>query len=66
MTSVVAKPLADGSLTVHVEPDTTLETPVYVATPPDVTPGKSTPITFTATDARTGERKSVGDHFFAP
>ena len=31
MTSVVARPLADGSLTVHIEPDTTLETPVYVA-----------------------------------
>ena len=66
MTSVVARPLADGSLTVHIEPDTTLETPVYVATPADATPGKSTPITFTAIDAHTGERKSVVDHFFAP
>ena len=65
MTSVVAKPLGDGKLTVHVDPDATLETPVCVATPADVTPGKSTPITFTATDALTGERKSVVDHFFA-
>jgi hypothetical protein len=31
-----------------------------------VTPGKSTPITFTVTDALTGERQSVVDHFFAP
>jgi hypothetical protein len=37
-----------------------------VATPADVTQGKSTPIIFTATDALTGERKSVADHFFAP
>ncbi len=66
MTSVVAKALGDGSLTVHVDPDSTLETPVYVSTPADVTPGTSTPITFTATDGRTGERKSVVDHFFAP
>jgi polyferredoxin len=66
MTSVVAKPLGDGRLTVHVDPDATLEAPIYVATPADVTPGKSTPITFTAADARTGESKSVVDHFFAP
>ena len=59
MTSVVAKALADGRLAVRLDPDTTLETPVYVATSADATPGKSTPITFTATDARTGEHKSV-------
>ena len=66
MTSDVAKPLRDGRLAVRVDPDATLETPVYVATPPGATPGKSTPITFTATDKLTGERKSVVDHFFAP
>ena len=26
----------------------------------------STPITFTATDAKTGERNAVVDHFFGP
>ena len=61
MTSVIAKPIGGGRLAVHVDPDATLEVPVYVATP-----AKSTPIIFTATDARTGERKSVADHFFAP
>jgi hypothetical protein len=66
MTSVVAKPLGDGRLTVHVDPDATLEAPIYVATAADATLGKSTPITFTATDARIGESKSVVDHFFAP
>jgi cytochrome c oxidase accessory protein FixG len=66
MTSVVAKALGDGRLQVHVDPDATLETPVYVATPGDLTPEKSTPITFTAIDARTGEHKTVVDHFFAP
>jgi polyferredoxin len=66
MTSVVAKALGDGRLTVHVDPDATLETPIYVAMPGDLTLQKSTPITFTATDARTGERKAVVDHFFAP
>jgi cytochrome c oxidase accessory protein FixG len=66
LASVVAKPLGDGRLTVRVDPDATLEAPVYVATPPNATPGKSTPITFTATDAKTGERSVVVDNFFAP
>jgi cytochrome c oxidase accessory protein FixG len=66
MTSVVAKALDDGRLTVQVDPDSTLEAPVYVSTPADVSLDKSTPITFTATDALSGERKSVVDHFFAP
>ena len=65
MTSVVAKPLGDGRLTVRVDPDATLETPVYVSTPAGATPDKSTPVTFTATDALTGERTAVVDHFFA-
>ena len=48
MTSVVAKRLPDGRLGVQVDPDATLEVPVYVATPPDANPRASTPITFTA------------------
>ena len=39
MTSVVAKPLPDGRLGVRVDPDATLEVPVYVTTPPDVNLG---------------------------
>ena len=39
MSSVVAKPLPDGRLGVRVDPDATLEVPVYVTTPPDATPG---------------------------
>ena len=35
-------------------------------TPADAAPGKSTPITFTAIDAKTGERSVVVDNFFAP
>ena len=66
MTSVVAKTLPDGRLGVRVDPDGTLEAPVYVTTPPNVTPGASTPITFTAIDARTKERSVVTDHFFGP
>ena len=66
MTSVVAKPLPDGRLGVRVDPDATLEVPVYVTTPPDANPGASTPITFTAIDAKTGERSVVVDHFFGP
>ena len=67
MTSVVAKPLADGRLTRSASIRTRRsKSPVYVATPADATPGKSTPITFTAIDAQTGERNSVVDHFFGP
>jgi len=66
MTSVVAKPIEDGGLTVHIDPDATFEAPVYVGSPPDAKLDKSTPIAFTATDPRTGEHVTVGDHFFAP
>jgi len=66
MTSVVAKPLPDGRLTVRVDPDATFEIPVYVNAPPGAKPAKSTPITFTATDVKTGESSAVGDNFFAP
>jgi cytochrome c oxidase accessory protein FixG len=66
MTSVVAKRLPDGRLAVRVDPDATFEVPIYVNSPPDVTPGKSMPITFTATDAKTGERSVVADNFFGP
>ena len=66
MTSAMAKPLDGGRLTVRVDPDSTLEVPVYVTTPPDVTPAKSSPLTFTATDAKTGERSVVVDNFFGP
>jgi cytochrome c oxidase accessory protein FixG len=66
LSSVVAKPLPDGRLTVKVDPDATLEVPVYVTTPADVNPGASTPVVFTATDAKTGERSEVVDHFFGP
>jgi cytochrome c oxidase accessory protein FixG len=66
LTSVVAKPIGDGRLTVRVDPDATLEAPVYVSTPADVTPDKSTPVSFTATDAQSGEHSVVADHFFAP
>ena len=51
MTSAMAKPLDGGRLTVRLDPDSTLEVPVYVTAPADVAPGKSTPLTFTATDA---------------
>ena len=64
--SDVASAISEGGLAVHVDPDATLEVPVYVATLADATPAKSTPITFIAVDALTGERRSVGDHFFAP
>jgi cytochrome c oxidase accessory protein FixG len=66
MTSAMAKPLDGGRLTVRVDPDSTLEVPVYVTTPQDVTPARSTPLTFTATDAKTGERSVVVDNFFGP
>ena len=66
MTSVAAKPLPDGRLSVRVDPDATFEAPVYVNTPPDVSPGKSTPVTFTATEVKTGERSAVADNFFGP
>ena len=66
MTSAMAKPLDGGRLTVRVDPDSTLEVPVYVTTPPDVTPARSSPLTFTATDAKTGERSVVVDNFFGP
>ena len=66
MTSPVAKTLDRGRLTVRVDPDATFEVPVYVSTPANVTPGKSTPITFTATNPKTGERNAVSDNFFGP
>jgi cytochrome c oxidase accessory protein FixG len=66
MTSAMAKALPDGGLTVHVDPDATLEVPVYVASPADAKPARSTPIIFTATDAKTGERSTVADNFFGP
>ena len=65
-TSAMAKPLDGGRLTVHLDPDSTLEVPVYVTAPADAAPGRSTPITFTATDAKTGERSVVVDNFFGP
>ena len=65
LSSVVAKLLPDGRLGVRVDPDATLEVPVYVTTP-EAAPGASTPITFTAVDAKTGERSVVVDHFFGP
>jgi hypothetical protein len=65
MTSVVAKPAGEGKLRVRVDPDATLEVPVYVATSADLK-DKSTPIAFTATDTKTGERSVAADHFFAP
>jgi cytochrome c oxidase accessory protein FixG len=66
MTSVVARSLPDGRLMVRVDPDATLEVPVYAATPANVTPAKSAPIAFTAIDMKTGERTVVTDNFFAP
>ena len=67
LTSVVAKPVGDGKLGVRLDPDSTLEVPVYVTTAPDVTlKAQSTPITFTAIEVKTGERSDVVDHFFAP
>ena len=57
----------DGRLTVSVDPDATLEVPVYVTAPPDVDRRrKSTPITITATDPKTGERSVVGRQFLRP
>jgi len=64
VTSVVAKPAGDGRLAVRLDPDATLEVPVYVTAAS--APGKSTPITFTATDAKTGEKSVAVDHFFGP
>ena len=66
MTSVVAKPAGDGRLAVRLDPDATLEAPVYVTAPADAKLDKSTALTFTATDPKTGEHTAVGDHFFAP
>jgi len=67
LSSVVAKPVADGRLGVRLDPDSTLEVPVYVTTAPDVSlKAQSTPITFTAVDPKTGERNVVVDHFFGP
>jgi cytochrome c oxidase accessory protein FixG len=67
VSSVVAKPLSDGRLGVRLDPDSTLEVPVYVTTAADVNlKAQSTPITFTAVDTRTGERNVVVDHFFGP
>jgi cytochrome c oxidase accessory protein FixG len=66
MTSAMAKPLDGGRLTVRLDPDSTLEVPVYVTTPADVAPGKSTPLIFVATDVKTGERSVVVDNFFGP
>ncbi|MBV9287372.1 MAG: cytochrome c oxidase accessory protein CcoG [Hyphomicrobiales bacterium] len=66
MTSVVAKPLPEGRLSVRVDADATFEAPVYVTTPPDANLGKSTPVTFTATEVKTGERNAVVDNFFGP
>ena len=67
LSSVVAKPLPDGRLGVRLDPDSTLEVPVYVTTAPDVNlTASSTPITFTAVDPKTGERNVVVDHFFGP
>ena len=65
MTSVVAKPAGDGKLKARVDPDATLEVPVYVTTSANLS-DKSTPVTFVATDARTGEKTVVVDHFFSP
>jgi len=67
LSSVVAKALPDGRLGVHLNPDSTLEVPVYVTTAPDLNlKAASTPITFTAIDVTTGERNMVLDHFFGP
>jgi len=65
LSSVIAKPMPDGRLRVRVDPDATLEVPVYVTTP-DASPGPSRPITFTAIDAGTKERSVAVDHFFGP
>ena len=67
LSSVVAKPLSDGRSSVRVDPDLTLEVPVYVTTAPDVNlAASSTPLTFTVVDPKTGERNVVVDHFFGP
>ncbi len=59
LSSVAAKPLSDGRLGVRLDPDSTLEVPVYVATAPGFTlKAPSTPVTFTAIDPKTGERNS--------
>ncbi len=67
LSSVVAKPQPDGCLGVRLDPDSTLEVPVYVTIAADVNlKASSTPVTFTAIDPKTGERNVVVDHFFAP
>ena len=67
LSSVVAKPLPDGRLGVRLDPNSTLEVPVYVTIAPDVNvKSSSTPVTFTAIDPKTGERNAVVDHFFGP
>ena len=67
LSSVVAKPLSDGRLSVRVDPDSTLEVPVYLTTAPDVNlKATSTPVSFIAVDPKTGERNVVVDHFFGP
>ena len=66
MTSAMAKPLDDGRLTVRVDPDATLEVPVYVTTARGRDAGQVAALTFTATDLKTGERSVVVDNFFGP
>ena len=65
--SVVAKRAARRSARGHASIRTRRsKSPVYVTTPRGRDGGASTPITFTATDAKTGERSVVVDHFFGP
>jgi polyferredoxin len=67
LSSVVARALPGGRLGVRLDPDSTLEVPVYVTTAPEINLGaSSTPIAFTAVDSKTGERNVVADHFFGP
>ncbi len=52
--------------TVRVDPDSTLEVPVYVTSPSGCDAGQVDADHLHATDAKTGERSVVVDNFFGP
>jgi polyferredoxin len=55
-----------GRAIVAVGPDQTREVRVLVTVPPDVKPGKSTLVKFTARDVGSGETATETEHFVAP
>ncbi len=58
--------LPDGRLAVTVDPDATQEIEFYVTAPLSSATEAGVPIVMKATDLKSGESVSVGDHFFGP